>query len=86
MEDYDDMMYTSDSSNDNFIKYIESKFQEYYIPNKNISIDEAVIKFKGKIGFITYNKTSPLNGEYACMYYLTLPTHIYIPFCRTMAV
>jgi hypothetical protein len=40
----------------NFIKYIESKFQKYYIPSKFISIDESVIKFSEKISFITYNK------------------------------
>lgn len=43
----------------NFLKYIESKFQTYYVPTKNISIDESVVKFKGKISFITYNKNKP---------------------------
>lgn len=62
---------------DNFIKYIESKFQEYYIPNKNISIDEAVIKFKGKIGFITYNKNKPTKWGIR-MYVLSDATDAYI--------
>ncbi|XP_014481483.1 PREDICTED: piggyBac transposable element-derived protein 4-like, partial [Dinoponera quadriceps] len=39
----------------NFLEYINSKFSDYFIPGENICVDESVIKFKGKISFITYN-------------------------------
>mgnify|MGYP003406709624 FL=1 len=62
---------------DNFLKYIENKFQKHYIPNKDISIDEAVIKFKGKISFITYNKNKPTKWGIR-MYLLTDATNAYV--------
>ncbi|CAK9832783.1 PiggyBac transposable element-derived protein 4 [Anthophora retusa] len=44
----------------NFIDYIDDKFQEYFTPDREISIDESVVKFKGKISFITYNPKKPI--------------------------
>ena len=43
----------------NFMEYINSKFAEYFIPGQDICVDESVIKFKGKISFITYNPNKP---------------------------
>ncbi|CAD1468565.1 unnamed protein product, partial [Heterotrigona itama] len=38
-----------------FLKYLDSKFSEHFIPGQNICINESIVKFKGKISFITYN-------------------------------
>ncbi|CAK9809334.1 PiggyBac transposable element-derived protein 4, partial [Anthophora quadrimaculata] len=38
----------------NFLQYIDMKFAEHFIPSKDICVDESVVKFKGKIAFITY--------------------------------
>lgn len=43
----------------NFMEYINSKFAEYFVPGQDICVDESVIKFKGKISFITYNPNKP---------------------------
>lgn len=43
----------------NFMEYINSKFSEYFIPGKNICVDESVVKFKGRVAFITYNPNKP---------------------------
>ena len=43
----------------NFIDYIDGKFREHFTPDREISIDESVIKFKGKISFLTYNPKKP---------------------------
>ncbi|CAK9809212.1 PiggyBac transposable element-derived protein 4 [Anthophora quadrimaculata] len=43
----------------NFLQYINSKFSEHFIPYQSICVDESIIKFKGKICFITYNPTKP---------------------------
>ncbi|XP_014480528.1 PREDICTED: uncharacterized protein LOC106747479 [Dinoponera quadriceps] len=42
-----------------FIEYLDEKFREYFVPGKEVSIDEAVVKFKGRISFITYNPQKP---------------------------
>jgi len=39
----------------NFLQYLDTKFAEYFVPGPNICVDEAIVKFKGKISFITYN-------------------------------
>lgn len=39
----------------NYLVYIDSKFRYYFIPDKAICVDESVVKFKGRISFITYN-------------------------------
>lgn len=43
----------------NFLEYINPRFSDYFIPGENICVDESVIKFKGKISFITYNPNKP---------------------------
>lgn len=43
----------------NFLQYIDSKFAEHFIPGKDICVDESIVKFKGKIAFITYNPKKP---------------------------
>lgn len=43
----------------NFIDYIDGKFQQHFTPDREISIDESVVKFKGKISFIMYNPKKP---------------------------
>ncbi|XP_035737648.1 piggyBac transposable element-derived protein 4-like isoform X2 [Vespa mandarinia] len=42
-----------------FLEYINSKFLEYFSPGKEICVDESIIKFKGRISFITYNPKKP---------------------------
>ncbi|XP_017791899.1 PREDICTED: LOW QUALITY PROTEIN: piggyBac transposable element-derived protein 4-like [Habropoda laboriosa] len=42
-----------------FLQYINSKFSEHFIPYKSICVDESIIKFKGKICFMTYNPAKP---------------------------
>ena len=37
----------------NFLKYIDARFREHFIPGQNLSVDESVFGFKGKISFIT---------------------------------
>nr|XP_012150918.1 PREDICTED: piggyBac transposable element-derived protein 4-like [Megachile rotundata] len=43
----------------NFLDYIGDMFRAYFTPDREISIDESVVKFKGKISFITYNPKKP---------------------------
>lgn len=43
----------------NFLEYLNAKFAEYFIPGQNICVDESIVKFKGKISFITYNPNKP---------------------------
>jgi hypothetical protein len=47
----------------NFLKYIDARFREHFIPGQNLSVDESVVGFKGKFSLITYNPKSQLNGE-----------------------
>ena len=42
----------------NFTDYIDGKFQEHFTSDREISV-ESVVKFKGKISFITYNPKKP---------------------------
>ncbi|KAL2714427.1 piggyBac transposable element-derived protein 4-like [Vespula squamosa] len=42
-----------------FMDYIDSKFQEFFTLDREISIDEFVVKFKDKSSFITYNPKKP---------------------------
>lgn len=41
------------------IEHIERQFQKYFVPDRNIAIDESTIGFKGKIIFKTYNPKKP---------------------------
>ncbi|OTF76387.1 hypothetical protein BLA29_002549 [Euroglyphus maynei] len=43
----------------NFLEYIDDKFRQYFIPYNSIAVDESVVKFKGRISFITYNPNKP---------------------------
>ena len=42
-----------------FLSYIQNKFEEEYYPSKNISIDECMIPFKGRLGIKQYIKSKP---------------------------
>lgn len=42
-----------------FIEYLDEKFRKYFVPGKEVSIDEAVLKVKGRISFTTYNPQKP---------------------------
>ncbi|CAK9799275.1 PiggyBac transposable element-derived protein 4 [Anthophora plagiata] len=69
----------------NFIEYLDEKFREYFLPGKEVFIDEAVVKFKGRISFITYNPQKPiLNGEYEYLSWPTQNPHTFIAFYHTM--
>ena len=39
----------------NFLKYIDTMYRCHFIPGQNLSVDESVVGFKGKISFFTYN-------------------------------
>lgn len=43
----------------NYLEYLDSKFRQYFIPYKAVAVDESVVKFKGRIAFITYNPNKP---------------------------
>lgn len=38
---------------------MDSKFTEHFIPDKDIGVDESIVKSKEKIAFITYNPQKP---------------------------
>ena len=42
-----------------FLTYIQNKFEEEYYPSQNISIDECMIPFKGRLGMKQYIKSKP---------------------------
>lgn len=42
-----------------FLQYLETRFQEYYTPSENISVDESTIGFRGRVSFRVYNKDKP---------------------------
>ncbi|XP_046737562.1 piggyBac transposable element-derived protein 4-like [Diprion similis] len=44
----------------NVLEYMNSRFSDYFIPGENICVDESVVKFKGKISFITYHPNKPI--------------------------
>jgi hypothetical protein len=41
------------------IEHIEKQFQKYFVPGKNVAIDESAVGFLGKISFKTYNPKKP---------------------------
>ena len=43
----------------NFLDYIDSKCRENFVPEAELSVDESIVKFKGRICFITYNSQKP---------------------------
>lgn len=43
----------------NFIEYFDEKFRDYFVPGKKVSIDEAVVKVKGRVSFISYDPQKP---------------------------
>lgn len=50
----------------NYLKYINSKFRQYFIPEKAISVDESVVKFKGRISHT--NQINQPNRIYTYMH------------------
>lgn len=42
-----------------YLEYIDEKFREHFIPYKEIAVDESIVKFKGRLSFITYNPNKP---------------------------
>ena len=69
----------------NFLNYIDARFREHFIPGQNLSVDESVVGFKGKISFITYNPKKPNNGESVSMFWQTLPPAMSAPSFPIMA-
>ncbi|XP_014614920.1 PREDICTED: piggyBac transposable element-derived protein 4-like [Polistes canadensis] len=47
----------------NYLEYIDDKFRQYFIPYQAVAVDESIVKFKGRISFITYNPNKPTNGD-----------------------
>jgi len=70
----------------NFLKYMDARFREYFIPGQNLSVDESVVGFKGKIySSLTTQKKKQLNGESVSMFWQTLPPAMSAPSFPTMA-
>lgn len=42
-----------------YLDYVNSRFLNYFIPSEQICVDESVVKFKGRVSFITYNPKKP---------------------------
>lgn len=43
-----------------YIELLKTNFQKYYLPSKEISIDESMVKFKGRISFKQYMPMKPI--------------------------
>ena len=43
-----------------FLDAIVANFKQHYIPSRELSIDESMIRFKGRIGFVQYNPKKPI--------------------------
>jgi hypothetical protein len=69
----------------NFLKYIDARFREHFIPGQNLSVDESVVGFKRKISFITYNPKKPTKWESVSMFWQNLPPAMSAPSSPTMA-
>ena len=51
-------------STTNFTKYgLEQTFDKQYNPSQNASIDEGMIKYKGRLGFKQYMPMKPIKRE-----------------------
>jgi hypothetical protein len=50
------------------VEHIEKHFQKYFVPGKNIAVDESTVGFKAKIILKTYNPKKQQNGasDYLC--------------------
>lgn len=44
----------------NVAAYLDKKFREYFVPQHEVSVDESMIGFKGRILFKSYNKDKPI--------------------------
>uniref|UniRef100_A0A1B6MI17 PiggyBac transposable element-derived protein domain-containing protein n=1 Tax=Graphocephala atropunctata TaxID=36148 RepID=A0A1B6MI17_9HEMI len=44
----------------NVASYLDKKFREHYVPEKEVSVDESTVGFKGRIVFKVYNKDKPI--------------------------
>jgi len=44
-----------------YIDYLQEKFENEYYPHQNLSIDECMIPFKGRLGIKQYIKDKPNN-------------------------
>ncbi|XP_017792480.1 PREDICTED: uncharacterized protein LOC108574407 [Habropoda laboriosa] len=42
-----------------FLDYINARFLNYFVPGEQICVDKSIVKFKGRISFITYNPMKP---------------------------
>jgi hypothetical protein len=49
----DDSLRTRTQKVNNFLKYINARYGDHFIPGQNLSVDEFVVGFKGKISFLT---------------------------------
>ena len=46
----------------NVCEYIDNKCKEFYVPGRNVAIDESTVGFKGRIQFKCYNPKKPKVG------------------------
>uniref|UniRef100_A0A1B6KBZ7 PiggyBac transposable element-derived protein domain-containing protein n=1 Tax=Graphocephala atropunctata TaxID=36148 RepID=A0A1B6KBZ7_9HEMI len=40
-----------------FVTFFNEKFQKNYIPNQGVSVDESLMKFRGRLAYIQFNRT-----------------------------
>ncbi|TBU20030.1 transposase IS4 [Hamiltosporidium tvaerminnensis] len=53
-----------DSQKDlHYLDFLDERFKEHFVPSREISVDESVVGFKGKISFLTYNPNKPTKWE-----------------------
>ncbi|XP_014610408.1 PREDICTED: uncharacterized protein LOC106790182 [Polistes canadensis] len=58
---------------------------DYFVPGQNICVDESVVKFKGKISFITHNPNKPTKWGIRIYVLADSETgYVYIVFFHTM--
>ena len=42
------------------LDFMNSKFKSVRIPRRNVTIDESIVKFKGRLGFRQYMPANPI--------------------------
>ena len=43
---------------------MRERFKKSYHPSRQLSVDEAIVKFRGRVGFKTYNPAKPVKYGY----------------------
>ncbi|TBU10732.1 transposase IS4, partial [Hamiltosporidium tvaerminnensis] len=46
-----------------YLDFLDERFKEHCVPSREISVDESVVEFKGKISLLTYNPNKATKWE-----------------------